>query len=261
MNRRLEAFESAQQGGNARMAGLAHTTEKASEKAANANCGLREAARVLGDLGAIVQAQQTTSKTVCEQVQAMAVSHAQETASMAGDFVEIKGAIEALSRRVEEATAGLTIWPELPRGVVPLRSPSPADSGKREAARGVDAGKRLGPMRKKVTLYEQLRAPGVTRSCNAPEGENFTRFPLPSGAVGWHEDAVSWSNYLRDNVPTSLYLGTMVTTIPSTTVQGNVFMPENVGIPSEIRAPAPLFPHGINQTAGPSIQPGQLSHG
>ena len=47
-------------------------------------------------------------------LQAMAASHARETASMAGDFAEMKGAIEALSRRVEEATAGLTIRLELP---------------------------------------------------------------------------------------------------------------------------------------------------
>ena len=66
MNRRLEAFESAQQGGNARMEGLAHATEKASDEAANANCGLCEAAKVLGDLCAAVQAQQNASKTARE---------------------------------------------------------------------------------------------------------------------------------------------------------------------------------------------------
>ena len=96
------------------MEGLEHATEKVSEEAANANRGLREAARVLGDLGAAVQAQQTASETVREQVQAMAASHARETASMAGDFAEIKGAIEALSRRVEKAMASLTIRLQLP---------------------------------------------------------------------------------------------------------------------------------------------------
>ena len=121
----------------------------------------------------------------------------------------------------------------------------------------MDAETWLGPVRKKVTHYEGLRTPGVTGTCDHPQSVNFGSLPMPSGAVTWSEGAVNWAEYLNAQIPNSTYLGTLVATLPSTTVQSSVSLPENLGIPSRFAAPS--LPPGLSQTAGPSVQPGQSS--
>ena len=69
---------------------------------------------------------------------------------------------------------------------------------------------------------------------------------------------MNWADYLNAQIPNSTHLGTLVTTLPSTTVQTNVSMLEILGIPN--RSAAPTLPPGLSQTAGPSVQPAQSSH-
>ena len=108
----------------------------------------------------------------------------------------------------------------------------------------MDAEMPLGLVRKKVMLYEGLRTPGITGSCDTTQNVSFDTLPMFACAVSWSEGAVNWAEYLNAQIPKGTYLGTLVTTLPSTTVQTNVSMPENLGIPS--RSAAQSFPPGLS---------------
>ena len=119
---RLAVLETAKEGKNARLEGLAHATKKAVEKAAIAAQNVRQVAQAMGDLGAAVCAQQNANELVRERVRGMEACHARQTASMAGELKAIKRTIEALSQRVAEATSSAVIWPEEPRRRPPTQS-------------------------------------------------------------------------------------------------------------------------------------------
>ena len=255
---RLAVLETEKEGAKARVEGLANAAEKAAEEAAIAAQNVRQAAQALGDLGVAVCAQQNANETVRERVRGMEASHARQTASMAGELEAIKRAIEALGRRVSEATSRPVVRPERPREAVGVWSPLPTDPVARDAGGPADAEMRLGPVREKVTLYEGLRTPGVTGTGNTLKSVKCENLPMPTGAVSWSDGAVNWAAYLNAQIPNNTYLGTILTP-PSTTVQSNVSMPDNLGISS--RSAAPSRPPGLSQAADPSIHPGQSSCG
>ena len=68
---------------------------------------------------------------------------------------------------------------------------------------------------------------------------------------------MNWAEYLNAQIPNSMYLGIIMATLPSTTMQSTSSMPEILGIPS--RSAAPSLPPGLSQTASPSVQPEQSS--
>ena len=84
----LAALETEKRGEDVRMKAAAHAVERASEEAANANHGLREATRALGDLGAAVQEQQSANQSVREWIDRMEKCRAREIASMEGALAD-----------------------------------------------------------------------------------------------------------------------------------------------------------------------------
>ena len=201
---------------------------------------MREAAQALGDLGAAVQAQQNASERFHERLHGVEETHARRTETVEGELAGIKRAIKALDHKVAEATSSLVCRPATLLSTVGDRSLSPKGPAAWAATSGADAARPVGPVRKKVTHFEGLRTPGVTESCYAPKGTPFGKLPLDVGAVGWHEESVNWSEYLNRQIPLTTYLGTIVQTVPSTTVQSTMPTLEVLGISSGISAPVLL---------------------
>ena len=115
MRGRLTALETVKEGENARVEGLAHATEKATEQAANATQNVRQATQALDHLGMVVYMQQNANDAVRKWVKGMEASHAQQAAFMAGELKEIKCAIKMLNQRVAEATLSPVVWSKTPR--------------------------------------------------------------------------------------------------------------------------------------------------
>ena len=213
---------------------------------------MREAAQVLGNLGAAVEAQQTASEGIQERIDGMEKRHARDTASMEGALAGITRAIEALDQRVAEATSSLVARPPTPRGTVGDSSPFSMASVEAGAASGSDAAAQLEGVREKITQFEQLRMSDVTGSRNTPQVGTPAILTHPVGDMPWNEDKINWSEYLNQQIPINPYLGTMVHTVPSTTIQASTSRPENVGISNQTSVP--ITPPGLSQLTQPPSQ-------
>ena len=137
---RLAELEAQKGAENERALAMASTVIQAAEEAKNARLGLREATQVLGDLGAAVQEQQSANESVRAWIDGMEKRRARETASMEGALAEITRTIEALDKRVAEATSNLVARSPTSSATAGDGSPLPTGSVEAESASGSDAG-------------------------------------------------------------------------------------------------------------------------